>query len=46
MRNAGQGVLNILAIGGVKDHLDAALEPEQSSAPVARHAASPARVAL
>jgi DNA-binding transcriptional MerR regulator len=29
MRNAGQGVLNILAIGGVKDHLDKALGPDR-----------------
>ncbi len=31
MRNAGQGVLNVLAIGGVKDHLDAALFPDQTT---------------
>ena len=29
----GQGVLNILPIGGVKDHLDAALAPELAAAP-------------
>ncbi len=46
MRNAGQGVLNILAIGGVKDHLDAALVPERSSVPDGAHTTSPARVAL
>ncbi len=34
MRNAGQGVLNVLAIGGVKDHLDAALHPERHMAAV------------
>lgn len=31
MRNAGQGVLNILAIGGVKDHLDAAIAPDAAT---------------
>jgi DNA-binding transcriptional MerR regulator len=46
MRNAGQGVLNILAIGGVKDHLDAALVPERSDATAGSHTGSPARVAL
>ena len=46
MRNAGQGVLNILAIGGVKDHLDAALVPERSDATAGSHGGSHARVAL
>jgi DNA-binding transcriptional MerR regulator len=41
----GQGVLNILPIGGVKDHLDAALAPE---APTGRAESgpAPARLAL
>jgi len=36
MRRGGQGVLNILAIGGVKDHLDAQLvdSPLEVGAPV------------
>jgi hypothetical protein len=36
MRRGGQGVLNILAIGGVKDHLDAQLvdHPLEVGAPV------------
>jgi len=45
MRNAGQGVLNILAIGGVKSHLDAAIAPETSIAPAAADPAV-ARIAL
>ena len=36
----GQGVLNILPIGGVKEHLDAALAPEQPTGDL------PTRVAL
>jgi DNA-binding transcriptional MerR regulator len=46
MRNAGQGVLNILAIGGVKDHLDAALVPEHAPTAAAARPGPSARLAL
>lgn len=42
MRRGGQGVLNILAIGGVKDHLDAQLV----DAPTVADTGVPARMAL
>jgi DNA-binding transcriptional MerR regulator len=47
MRRAGQGVLNVLALGGVKSELDAALDPSAApSGDVAANEMAPARLAL
>lgn len=46
MRRGGQGVLNILAIGGVKDHLDAQLVDSPRPAEAHVQVEAPVRLAL
>lgn len=46
MRRGGQGVLNILAIGGVKDHLDAQLVDSSRPAEAHVQVEAPVRLAL
>jgi DNA-binding transcriptional MerR regulator len=50
MRNAGQGVLNVLPLGGVKEHLDAQIDEPAGAEPLDAPAAAahvvPARRAI